>query len=74
MRVRTMAVVLACALGGSAVAAYATETITYTYDGRGRLVSVAHDGSVNDNVVSNFTFDDADNRKTLNVTGAPNSS
>ena len=44
------------------VAAYAAETITYTYDARGRLVRVSHSGSVNNNVVTNYTIDKADNR------------
>lgn len=74
MRLRTLAICGACAIGGGAVAAYASETIAYTYDARGRLVGVTHNGSVNDNVVSNYTFDDADNRKSLNVMGAPDSS
>ena len=48
-----------------------SETINYTYDAKGRLVQVRHSGTINNNVVANYTFDDADNRKTLNVTGAP---
>jgi hypothetical protein len=52
-------------------AAYAAETITYTYDARGRLKQVAHSGSVNNNVVTNYTYDKADNRTLKNTTGAP---
>jgi hypothetical protein len=36
-------------------AAYAAETITYTYDARGRLIKVSHSGTVNNNVVTNYT-------------------
>jgi hypothetical protein len=47
------------------------ETINYTYDARGRLTNVSHAGSVNNNVQTNYTYDKADNRGTVNVTGAP---
>ena len=52
-------------------AAYATETITYTYDARGRLVKVSRSGTVNNNVVSNYTYDHADNRTNKTTTGSP---
>ena len=54
-----------------AVASYAAETITYTYDARGRLVKVTHSGTVNNNVVTNYTIDKADNRTNKTTTGAP---
>ena len=50
-------------------AAYASETINYQYDARGRLVQVSHSGSVNNNVVSNYTYDKADNRNVLTTNG-----
>lgn len=53
------------------VAAYAAETITYTYDARGRLVRVSHSGSVNNNAVTNYTIDKAENRTNKTTTGAP---
>jgi YD repeat-containing protein len=43
------------------VAAYAAETITYTYDARGRLTKVVHSGTVNNNVMTNYVYDDAEN-------------
>ena len=43
-------------------AADAAETITYTYDARGRLVKVERTGTVNNNVTTNYTIDKADNR------------
>jgi YD repeat-containing protein len=61
-------------LTGAAVVAstaWASETITYSYDARGRLVTVNHSGSVNANVVSNYSYDHADNRTNKNVSGAP---
>jgi len=54
-------------LGASA---WASETITYKYDARGRLVQVNHTGTVNNNVVTNYTYDKADNRQNKTTTGA----
>ena len=51
---------------------YAAETITYTYDAKGRLVKVVHTGSVNNNVQTTYTYDKADNRKNTTTTGSPN--
>ena len=53
-------------------AAYAAETITYTYDARGRLKQVAHSGTVNNNLVTNYAYDKADNRTNKTTTGSPN--
>lgn len=52
-------------------AAFAAETITYKYDARGRVVQVNHSGTVNNNVVTNYTYDKADNRNSKTTTGAP---
>lgn len=52
-------------------AAFAAETITYTYDAKGRLVKVVHSGTVNNTVTKIYTHDKADNRKNVKVTGAP---
>jgi hypothetical protein len=52
-------------------AAWASETITYNYDARGRVVNVSHSGTVNANVSGNYSYDRADNRTNKNVTGAP---
>ena len=59
------------ALVAAAVVANASETLNYSYDARGRLVRVQHSGTVNSNVVTNYTYDKADNRNLMNVTGAP---
>ncbi len=59
-------------LVGTAIAAWATETVTFTYDLRGRLVKVRREGTVNNNVTANYSYDKADNRTNVNVT-SPNS-
>jgi hypothetical protein len=53
-------------------AAYAAETITYTYDARGRVKQVARSGSVNNGVTTNYVYDKADNRTNKTTTGSPN--
>lgn len=69
-RIELAAIATLIAAAGVA-AADASETITYTYDAKGRVVKVEHSGSVNNNVVTNYTYDHADNRTNLNVAGAP---
>ena len=54
-------------------AALAGETITYSYDAKGRLVKVVHSGTVNNNLQTTYTHDKADNRKNTTSTGSPNS-
>ena len=54
-----------------AAAALAGETISYTYDARGRLIKVRHAGSANNNVQAEYRFDKADNRTVVNV-ASPN--
>ena len=66
---RTIIAILTIVLLGAA--AYASETITYRYDARGRLVQVNHTGTVNNNVVTNYSYDKADNRSNKTTTGAP---
>jgi hypothetical protein len=66
---------LICAtLVASGGAAAATETITYTYDAKGRLVKVERTGTVNNGVTTQYTHDKADNRSNVTVTGSPNNS
>lgn len=50
-------------------AASAAETITYTYDARGRLVSVVHSGGPSDGKTTSYSLDDADNRTAKTTTG-----
>lgn len=47
----------------------ASETITYSYDAQGRLVAVAHSGTVNNGAQASYAFDNADNRTNVTVTG-----
>ena len=63
-----LAATMALACAGAAIA---TETLTYRYDARGRLVRVDHAGAVNNGVIANYAFDDADNLTNRQVTGAP---
>lgn len=62
-------VLLAFLVSGTAQAA---ETITYTYDARGRLVQVQRTGTVNNGVNTTYTVDKADNRTNKTTTGSPN--
>lgn len=51
-------------------AAMAAETITYTYDAKGRLVKVERNGTVNNGKKTEYQYDKADNRKQVKTTGA----
>ena len=55
------------AFGLLSSAAMATETISYTYDARGRLVQVVHTGTVNNNNQACYKYDKADNRTNVQV-------
>lgn len=61
-------------LVAGASAAWAGETITYTYDAKGRLVQVVHTGTTNNGLQTTYVHDKADNRKNTTTTGSPNSS
>ena len=58
------------ALALLAAPAYASETITYSYDALGRVVAVAHSGSVNNGLNAAYSFDPAANRTAKTVTGS----
>lgn len=64
-------VLLAILIATIGATALASETITYSYDARGRLVQVQRSGSVNNNVTANYSYDKGDNRTNVNVT-SPN--
>lgn len=59
--------VAVAALAAAALSANAQETINYQYDARGRLVRVQHNGSVNNNVSANYSYDKGNNRTNVNV-------
>jgi hypothetical protein len=56
----------------SATGAMASETITYSYDARGRLIQVQRSGSVNNGVTTTYQIDKADNRTNKTTSGSPN--
>ena len=60
---------IAAAVAAVPAIAAATETIAYSYDARGRLIKVERSGTVNNNVVTNYAYDKADNR--TNKTTSP---
>ncbi len=63
------AAALAALAAGTAQAA---ETVTYTYDAKGRLILVARTGTVNNYVNTAYSFDKADNKVAKTTTGSPN--
>jgi YD repeat-containing protein len=66
-------ILLVAAAAALLVGAYAvaTETITYTYDTKGRVISVVRTGTVNNNVTTVYTHDKANNRATVVRTKPP---
>lgn len=52
------------------VPASAAETITYTYDALGRVVTVWHAGTVNNGLTAAYSYDPAANRTQQTVTGS----
>lgn len=48
-------------------AALANETLSYSYDAQGRLVRVAHSGTVNGSTRACYAYDQADNRTNVTV-------
>lgn len=65
---RLAAVMAAVAIPATA---FCSETITYTYDAKGRLVKVERSGSVNNGVQTTYSHDKADNRVNVKTTGSP---
>lgn len=55
-------------LAALSTAATAAETITYSYDARGRLVGVVRSGDVNDGAATTYVYDKADNRTNVTTT------
>ncbi len=63
----TSAAALLLAMASGAIAA---ETITYTYDAKGRVKKAERTGTVNNNVNSEYAYDDANNRTRTKLTGS----
>jgi YD repeat-containing protein len=61
-----------CVALATASSAAASETVTYTYDAKGRLIKTERSGAVNNGVKYEYTHDKANNRRNLKVTGSPN--
>lgn len=51
--------------------ASAAETITYTYDVHGRVVTASHSGSVNNGLNVTYSYNAADNRTNVTTSGSP---
>ncbi len=62
-----LAFVAAALTVAAAAAAWASETVTYTYDARGRLIKVERSGNVNNGVKAEYKYDKGDNRTNVNV-------
>ena len=62
MALTTKFALAALALGLAGSIASAGETVTYTYDARGRLIKVVHSGTVNNNNQVCYKLDKAGNR------------
>jgi len=56
---------------GIATAAVASETSTYSYDARGRLIDVSRSGSVNNGIATCYSLDQADNRSNVTIATSP---
>lgn len=67
MKRKRFLAVASSVLAVTAAAALASETVTYTYDARGRLVKVERSGTVNNNVSAEYKYDKGDNRTNVNV-------
>lgn len=68
MALTTKLALAAFALGLLGSTASAGETITYTYDARGRLIKVVHSGTVNNNNQVCYKLDKAGNRINVKAT------
>lgn len=65
-------ILVGCAFLYIASSALAAETVTYSYDAKGRLTKVVRTGAVNNNVIVEYEHDKADNRTRLKTTNSPN--
>lgn len=71
MRTLVLGTVALAYLATAAKPAIAAETITYTYDAKGRVVKVVRTGTVNNNVTYDYNFDRANNRTKVKITNSP---
>ena len=61
--------IIAAALALVPAAAFAAETVTYSYDAKGRLTQVAHQGGPASGQTTAYQFDAADNRTSTKISG-----
>lgn len=71
-KIRVRVFIIATLVASIAVSVQSAETLTYSYDAKGRLVKVVRTGTVNNNVTVEYTLDKADNRTRLKTTNSPN--
>jgi hypothetical protein len=64
------AAVCATLLVSAGTSAIASETVTYAYDAKGRLIKIVRSGSVNNGVQTDYQHDKADNRSRVRTTGS----
>jgi len=72
VEVHAISVILTAILIINATPSMAAETITYSYDAKGRVVKVVRTGTVNNNVTYDYTHDHANNRTHVKVTNSAN--
>lgn len=72
LRMAVRVAAIATTVASFATPALSAETITYSYDAKGRLVKVVRTGTVNNNVTVDYEHDKADNRTRVKVTNSPN--
>ena len=64
----------AATIASGAMMARASETINYSYDSRGRIKQVSHTGTptINNGVITSYTYDKSDDRTNKTTTGSSN--
>ncbi len=53
-------------------ALHGVETVSYSYDARGRLIRVQRSGATNEDVRTQYTYDNANNRRSVVISGSAN--
>ena len=69
MRMFTTSMLL-IAISGGAGLLHAGETITYTYDAKGRVIKSVRTGTANNGVQETYVYDKANNRTSKVVSGS----
>ena len=71
IRIASTILITAASLAFGGIA-QATETVTFTYDAKGRVVKVERTGTVNNGVTTAYAHDKAENRTNVKTVGSPN--